>query len=89
VVIAAGVVLLGLVANASAGPLNLFRTSESIDRAAEPFGLLTSTLSEGGVAEKWRDVERKLEAELLALNLCENSRTQCPSQVALPHREHA
>jgi predicted transglutaminase-like cysteine proteinase len=61
----------------------LFRASESIGRAAEPFGLLTSTLSEGGLTEKWRNVERKLEAELLALNLCEDSRTRCPSQAAL------
>jgi hypothetical protein len=83
VVIVASIVLLSLVANASAGPLNLFRASESIDRAAEPFGLLSSTLSEGGLTEKWRGVERKLDAELLALNLCEDSRTRCPSQAAL------
>jgi hypothetical protein len=55
------------------GPLNLFRASESIDRAAEPFGLLMSTLSEGGLMEKWRGVERKLDAEQLALNLCEEA----------------
>src|SRR5258705_5168506 len=83
VVIAATIVLLSLVANASAGPLNLFRASESINRAGEPFGLLTSTLSEGGLTEKWRGVEGKLDAELLALNLCEDSRTRCPSQAAL------
>jgi hypothetical protein len=83
VVIAASIVLLSLVANASAGPLNLFRAGESIDRGAEPLRLLTSMLSEGRSTEKWRGVERKLDAELMTLDLCEDSRTRRPTQAAL------
>jgi predicted transglutaminase-like cysteine proteinase len=51
--------------------------------AAEPFGLRTSTVSVGGLREKWLGVERALDDEMLVLMLCQESRQQCSSAPAL------
>src|SRR5450756_344387 len=52
-------------------------------KSAEPFGLFTSTLSEGALREKWRGVERKLDDERVQLALCDGDRERCASPAAL------
>jgi predicted transglutaminase-like cysteine proteinase len=57
--------------------------SELIRKSAEPFGLFAAPLSEGGVAEKWLRVERKLDDERVQLALCDGDRERCASPAAL------
>jgi predicted transglutaminase-like cysteine proteinase len=73
VVLAWAMAWLGPATDLAAGTLN----------STEPFGRLTSTLSEGGLRDKWLGVERELDDELLVLALCEEDRGSCASPVAL------
>jgi predicted transglutaminase-like cysteine proteinase len=57
--------------------------SEPDGLSAEPFGLLTSPLSEGELREKWLGVERALDDEMLVLALCREDRAGCRSLPAL------
>jgi len=67
----------------AAGTLMTPGVSELIHKSAEPFGLSASPLSEGGVLEKWRRVERKLDDERVQLALCDGDRERCVSPAAL------
>src|SRR3954462_540679 len=67
----------------SAGPQDSSDGSELTGRSAEPFGLSAATLSAGGLREKWRAVERKLEDEAVQLALCDGDRERCVSPAAL------
>jgi predicted transglutaminase-like cysteine proteinase len=49
----------------------------------EPFGLPASTISFGGLRDKWLGVERALDDEMLVLMLCEENRAHCASAAAL------
>lgn len=51
--------------------------------SAEPFGLATSTLADGGLHDKWLSVQRRLEDEMVQLALCEGDRDGCMSDAAL------
>jgi predicted transglutaminase-like cysteine proteinase len=53
------------------------------EKSAEPFGLFASPLSEGGLREKWLDVERQLDDERVQLALCDGDRERCASPAAL------
>jgi predicted transglutaminase-like cysteine proteinase len=66
-----------------AGTLDLAMSSEAAGRSAEPFGLFTSLISEGGLREKWLGVERKLDDERVQLALCDGDRERCVSPAAL------
>jgi predicted transglutaminase-like cysteine proteinase len=55
----------------------------SVGKPAEPFGLLISTLSAGGLHDKWLDVARKLDNERVQLALCDGDRERCVSPAAL------
>jgi predicted transglutaminase-like cysteine proteinase len=52
-------------------------------RSAEPFGLVAYPNSFGGLNEKWRGVERKLDDERVQLALCDGDRERCASPAAL------
>jgi predicted transglutaminase-like cysteine proteinase len=67
----------------AAGALNSTESTGPTTKSAEPFGLFTSTLSEGGLRDKWLGVERELDDELLVLALCEEDRGNCASPAAL------
>jgi predicted transglutaminase-like cysteine proteinase len=56
---------------------------ELIQRSAEPFGLHASSLSSGGLHDKWLGVQRRLEDEMVQLALCEGDRDGCVSAAAL------
>ncbi len=56
--------------------------TSSVDRADEPFGLSTSMVIAGTLAEKWLGVEREVDDERLVLKICEENRASCPSQAA-------
>jgi predicted transglutaminase-like cysteine proteinase len=60
-----------------AGPLT------PVERADEPFGLSTSTVTAGTLLEKWLDVERKADDEQRVLRNCEANRASCQSRTAL------
>jgi predicted transglutaminase-like cysteine proteinase len=63
------------------GPATVL-TAAPLD-SSEPFGLSTSTLSFGGLREKWRDLERQLDDERVQLALCDGDRERCVSPAAL------
>jgi predicted transglutaminase-like cysteine proteinase len=57
--------------------------TSSVDRADEPFGLSSAMVTTGPLPQKWRDVEREIDAERLVLRICEENRASCQSQTAL------
>ena len=83
VVLAYGIAWFGPATIVAAGALDSSASSDVIEKSAEPFGLLTSTLSFGGLREKWLDVERKLDDERVQLALCDGDRERCVSPAAL------
>ena len=83
----AGIVACGL---AWFGPADLMAEApdtsgaqDLIQRSAEPFGLPASSLSGGGLRDKWLGVQRRLEDEMVQLALCEGDRDGCVSPAAL------
>jgi predicted transglutaminase-like cysteine proteinase len=68
---------------AMAGAPDETGSSSVIERSAEPFGLSASTLSHGGLREKWLGVERRLGDERVQLALCDGDRDACVSPAAL------
>jgi predicted transglutaminase-like cysteine proteinase len=80
IILACGVALLGPAAILAAATLN---STDLAGSSAEPFGLLASQLSEGGLRDKWLGVERELDDELLVLALCQEDRLRCRSLPAL------
>src|SRR5216684_8041790 len=83
IVLAWGMACLGPAPDLAAGTLVPSESPEATGGSAEPFGLLTSTLSFGGLREKWLDVERKLDDERVQLALCDGDRERCVSPAAL------
>ena len=82
-ILACGMVWLGPTANLTAAALDSSGPSELAGSSTEPFGLFASKLFAGGVREKWRDVERKLDDERVQLALCDGDRERCVSPAAL------
>jgi predicted transglutaminase-like cysteine proteinase len=68
---------------ATAGTLLSPGAAVLIKKFAEPFGLPTAILSEGGLHDKWLGVQRRLDDEMVQLALCEGNREGCVSPAAL------
>jgi predicted transglutaminase-like cysteine proteinase len=68
---------------AAAGTLLSPGAAILIKKSAEPFGLPTATLLEGGLLDKWLGVQRRLDDEMVQLALCEGDREGCASPAAL------
>jgi predicted transglutaminase-like cysteine proteinase len=83
VILACGMAWFGPAADLSAESLMTPGVSGLIRKSAEPFGLFALALSTGGVREKWREVERKLDDERVQLALCDGDRDRCASAAAL------
>lgn len=81
--LACGMAWLGAAADLSAATLDSSRAPESTGRSTEPFGLSATTVSAGGLRDKWRGVERKLDDERVQLALCDGDRDRCASPAAL------
>jgi predicted transglutaminase-like cysteine proteinase len=75
--------LVGPAADVSAGTLISPGALGLIRKSAEPFGLSATRLSGGGLLQKWNDVERKLEDDMVQLALCDGDRERCVSPAAL------
>jgi predicted transglutaminase-like cysteine proteinase len=82
-VLACGIVWFGPATALMAGTLDSSDSSDAIEKSAEPFGLFASTLSFGGLREKWLEVGRKLDDERVQLALCDGDRERCVSPAAL------
>jgi predicted transglutaminase-like cysteine proteinase len=80
----AGIVAFGLVL---CGPAGLraepSAPAELVEPSAEPFGVAASSLTSGGLYDKWLGVERRLEDDMVQLALCEGDRDGCVSPAAL------
>jgi predicted transglutaminase-like cysteine proteinase len=83
IIFAFAVVWFGPAADLTAGTPLTPGASGLLRKSAEPFGLLVSAVYAGGVREKWRDVERKLDDERVQLALCDGDRERCVSPAAL------
>jgi predicted transglutaminase-like cysteine proteinase len=83
VVLACGMAWFGPATDVVAATGDASGSPELAGGSAEPFGLLTSTLSKGGLREKWLGVEHRLDDESLQLALCEEDRDRCASPAAL------
>jgi predicted transglutaminase-like cysteine proteinase len=82
-ILACGVVCFGPGAPVSAGSLLSPGAATLIRKSAEPFGLSATSLTGGGLYDKWQGVQRRLEDELVQLALCEGDPDRCASPAAL------
>lgn len=80
---ACGMVWLGAGVPVSAGTLLSPGPAALIRKSAEPFGLSATSLTAGGLHDKWRGVQRRLGDELVQLALCEGDPDRCASPAAL------
>ncbi|OYU91139.1 MAG: hypothetical protein CFE29_10145 [Bradyrhizobiaceae bacterium PARB1] len=79
--LACGLAVSGVCA-AGAAPLLPFHASDLL-RFAEPFSRSATTLPDDNVlSEKWRRVEREIDAEMLVLALCDEDPRHCSSPEA-------
>lgn len=78
-----GLLWVASVATARAATLLSPGPAVLIKKSAEPFGLATTILSEGGLRDKWLGVQRRLEDEMVQLALCDGDRDHCVSPAAL------
>ena len=80
----AGIVAFGL---ASFGPIGLRAEPSApavlVEPSAEPFGLAATSLTAGGLNDKWLGVQRRLDDDMVQLALCEGDRDGCVSPAAL------
>jgi predicted transglutaminase-like cysteine proteinase len=83
VVVASGLAWFGPAPDLAAATLLSPGAAALVRKSAEPFGLFASTLSSGGLWEKWLEVERKLDDERVQLALCDGDRDRCVSPAAL------
>ncbi|MDB5520261.1 MAG: hypothetical protein JWQ17_7019 [Tardiphaga sp.] len=83
IILACGLALLSPAADLAAATLNASGSIDPGNSSAEPFGLFTSQLSEGGLRDKWQGVARELDDEMLVLVLCQEDRLHCRSAAAL------
>jgi predicted transglutaminase-like cysteine proteinase len=82
-VVACGVVCFGPGAPVSAGTLLSPGPATLIRKSAEPFGLSATSLTYGGLYDKWQGVQHRLEDELVQLALCEGDPDRCASPAAM------
>jgi len=82
-VLACSVAWLAPAADLAAAALDQSGRPELAGRSSEPFGLSASTLSWGGLRDKWLAVERKLDDERVQLAICDGDRDRCVSPAAL------
>src|SRR6202051_1460095 len=82
-VMAWGMVSFGPASDLAAGTLLSPGSANLVRKSAEPFGVLASRLSGGGLREKWLGVQRKLDDERVQLSLCDGDREGCVSPAAL------
>jgi predicted transglutaminase-like cysteine proteinase len=82
-ILACGMVWFGPGAPVSAGTLLSPGPATLIRKSAEPFGLSATSLTGGGLYDKWQGVQRRLEDELVQLALCEGDPDRCASPSAL------
>lgn len=82
-IVACGVACFGPGAPVSAGTLLSPGPATLIRKSAEPFGLSATSLTYGGLYDKWQGVQRRLEDELVQLALCEGDPERCASPAAL------
>ena len=73
----------GPAADLGAGTLLSPGAAVLIRKSAEPFGLPTAILLEGGLRDKWLAVQRRLDDELVQIALCDGDRDGCVSPSAL------
>jgi predicted transglutaminase-like cysteine proteinase len=81
--LACGLVGLAPAAPTSAATLLSPGPAVLIRKSAEPFGLATTILLEGGLRHKWLGMQRRLEDEMVQLALCDGDRDGCVSPAAL------
>jgi predicted transglutaminase-like cysteine proteinase len=81
--LACGIALLSPATGLRADALDASGSAEMASRSTEPFGLIAYPNSFGGLNEKWRGVERKLDDERVQLALCDGDRERCASPAAL------
>ena len=83
IALACGIALLLPAMDLRAATLDSSGSLEMASRSTEPFGLIAYPLSFGGLHEKWRGVERKLDDERVQLALCDGDRERCAAPAAL------
>ena len=80
--LALGMAWFGPAKELSAAALESPQASNPVEISAEPFGLLASHLTGGGLLAKWQGVQRRLDDEMVQLALCEGDPDRCASPAA-------
>jgi predicted transglutaminase-like cysteine proteinase len=82
IVLACGLIWPGFASGLKAEALDTLAL-RAAETSTEPFALPASILPNGGVLQKWRGLQRRLEDELVQLALCDGDREGCVSPAAL------
>src|SRR5690349_178184 len=86
VMLVGGLAWLGPVSGASAESQFVSLAAPVADlpaKTAEPFGLAATPLAGGGLHDKWQDLQRRLDDDMVQLALCDGDRAGCVSAAAL------
>jgi predicted transglutaminase-like cysteine proteinase len=81
-IVACGVAWIGSADSRAETPV-LSASIELMARSPEPFGIAASSLTAGGLRDKWLGVLHRLDDEMVQLALCEGDRERCVSPAAL------
>lgn len=81
--LACGLAWFSPAADLSAGTLLSPGAAVMVRKSAEPFGLPTAILLDGGLRDKWLSVQRRLDDEMVQIALCDGDREGCVSPAAL------
>lgn len=82
-IFACGLAFIGPATSAGAASLQISGSLARATEPAEPFGLLASRISWGGIVTKWLAVLQRLDDERVQLALCDGDREHCASEAAL------
>ncbi|MBR0798640.1 transglutaminase-like cysteine peptidase [Bradyrhizobium jicamae] len=83
IILACGLASIAPVGQLNAASLLTPAPAELIRKSAEPFGLPTALLIDGGLHDKWLGVQHHLADELVQLAICDGDREGCASPEAL------
>ena len=82
VIVACGLAWFGLMSDARAES-PIVSIAELPASSPEPFGLAATPLSGGGLHDKWKNLQHRLDDDMVQLALCDGDREGCVSPAAL------
>jgi predicted transglutaminase-like cysteine proteinase len=83
VLLLCGLMLAGSAAELRAGTLLSPGAAVLVRKSAEPFGVFAFAVSDGSLRQKWFELKKRVDDEMVQLALCDGDRAGCVSPAAL------